>query len=274
MTPAPTRPTALSPPLPPLHPQLRLYFLPAFKAPSFHTSLQSDDTANGPGLRLGRCLAHLVTLGGLPRGQGPPPPPSAAGLGVPGRWAPTTHPLGAHRSRETVRRFQARAKGRLSVRGPRRPLSARHAVRFSGSLSVRGPPAPLSLLPGPPSNPHPASFSGPRGWSLMGVTPPSPAGATRRAGAAALGCERIKPAGAEPPAGAYGLSGVFQRFLCPGALLQTGLGAPASRFQESFEKVDLRCIGEWCQLPQPSYPSRRLALHSLAHSALPASSAP
>lgn len=231
-----TRPT-LSPTgsLPPLHPQPRLYFLSAFMAPSFHPSLRSDVTAGGQGLRLGPCLAHLATLGGQTWGQGPT---SAAGLRVPGRWAATTHPLGVHLSRETVRRFQARAKVRLSVRGSRRPASARHVVRSAGSLSGSlGPSVP------PPARPQPL-------WALRlvayGCHSALPAGATGRAGAAALRCERIKTSRG------CGLSCVFQRLLWPGALLQTGLGAPAFCFQDSLEKVDLRCNWEWCQLPQPS----------------------
>lgn len=194
----------------------------------FPQSLRSDATAGGPGLRLGRCFAHLATLGGLPGGQGPA---SAAGRGVPGRWAATTRPLGAHLSRETVRRCQARATGSSSVRGaagrwalatPRASL----APCLSGAHLPLCPSSRASLespLPRPPP-PQPASLGPAVGRLRCHSALPGRSHAAR-----ALGCERIKPARAEPPARACGLSGVFQRLLRPGALLQTGLGAPASR---------------------------------------------
>ena len=178
-------------------------------APSFHPSLRSDVTADGQRLGLGPCLAHLATLGGQTGGQGPT---SAAGLRVPGRWGATTHPLGVHLSRETVRRFQARAKVRLSVRGSRRPASARHVVRSAGSLSGSlGPSVP------PPARPQPL-------WALRlvayGCHSALPAGATRRAGAAALRCERIKTS-----------PGVWAQLRFPATPLARG--APANRLRST-----------------------------------------
>lgn len=226
------RPTVRSPQLLPLHPQPRLYFLPAFLAPGFPKACGQTPPPTAPGSVWGAASPTWPPLGG---DLGDRDPPSAAGRGVPGRWAATTRPLGAHLSRETVRRCQARATGSSSVRGRRRPVGARHAVGFSGSLSVRGPVClPLcpssrasleSPLPRPPP-PQPASLGPAVGRLRCHSALPGRSHAARRGRRSRVRAHKACSRRAASPGG---LSGVFQRLLRPGALLQTGLGAPACR---------------------------------------------
>lgn len=198
------RPTVRSPQLLPLHPQPRLYFLPAFLAPGFPKACGQTPPPTAPGSVWGAASPTWPPLGGYLGDRDPPALP-AAGSPVGGRpppvpWARTCLGRQSDGARREPRgaRLSAGAAGRWALATPWASL----APCLSGALSV----CPSAPPPGPPSSPHsraPRPPSQPlRAPRLVayGVTPPSPAGATRRAGAAALGCERIKPARAGPPA--------------------------------------------------------------------------
>ena len=227
-SPGPARPTVRSPQLPPLHPQPRLCFLPAFLAPGFPKACGQTPPPAAPGSVWGAASPTWPPLGGYLGDRDPPALP-AAGSPVGGRpppvpWARTCLGRQSDGARREPRgaRLSAGAAGRWALATP----SASLAPCLSGAHLPLCPSSRASLespLPRPPP-PQPASLGPAVGRLRCHSALPGRSHAAR-----ALGCERIKPARAEPPARACGLSGVFQRLLRPGALLQTGLGAPASR---------------------------------------------